>query len=101
MNKTARHLFVDDHDITEIEGLQRTLNQVDKYPENPVIKPTEPWEGDGMWAKNSTIYDSAEGLFKIWYNSAKRTGFATSADGINWDKPNLGIVEDNGSTKNN
>jgi len=96
-----RQLFVDDFHLTEVMGLQRTLNQVEKHPSNPVIKPEESWEGDGMWAKNSTMYDPTEGVFKLWYNCGKRTGYATSSDGLHWERPELGLVEFGGSARNN
>ena len=99
MNGT-RHLFVDDLHLTGVVGLQRKLNQVEKHPSNPVLKPEDPWEGDGMWAKNSTIYDPTEGVFKLWYNCGQRTGYATSSDGLHWQRPNLGLVEFEGATKN-
>ena len=100
MNQT-RYLFVDDFHLTEVIGLQRRLNQVEKHPSNPVIKPEESWEGDGMWAKNSTMYDPTEGLFKLWYNCGKRSCYAKSSDGMHWQRPDLGIVEFDGSTENN
>jgi hypothetical protein len=58
----------------------------------------------------TVIYDSEEQIFKIWYNSLPTVAkpdveqylcYATSRDGIAWEKPNLGLVEFKGSKANN
>lgn len=60
-----------------------------KYPGNPVLRVTEPWEGTVMEA--FTVLKTKEG-YKIWYggNDLSRDkasiGYATSPDGINWTK---------------
>ncbi len=60
-----------------------------KYPGNPVLRVTEPWEGTVMEA--FTVLKTREG-YKIWYggNDLSRDkaaiGYATSPDGINWVK---------------
>jgi hypothetical protein len=43
---------------------------------------------------------------KMWYDAADaagahRLGYATSVDGVNWERPELGLVEVNGSSANN
>ena len=43
---------------------------------------------------------------KIWYDAADapgvhRLGYATSVDGVNWERPALGLVEVNGRSANN
>ena len=42
---------------------------------------------DGAW------YDPQEKVFKLWYMGgyARSTCYATSADGIHWDKPALDV----------
>lgn len=60
-----------------------------KYPGNPVLRVTEPWEGTVMEA--FTVLKTKEG-YKIWYggNDLSRDkaaiGYATSPDGIHWVK---------------
>ena len=89
----ARQLFIDDLIIEEMTGVARTLNQPAKYQGNPVLWPTKPWEGRRLDLYASPLYDAAEGLFKMWYVSKSRgyaVNYATSRDGILWDKPSLG-----------
>lgn len=104
-----RNLFIDDYMIVRIDGLQRVVNQPTKYPGNPVIKPDTPWEGYCS-IYGTAMYDERENLFRMWYlaipkDRGKRplphgdrlraphttlAAYATSVDGIRWDKPNLG-----------
>lgn len=61
-----------------------------KHPDNPVMVPSEPWEGPEV-SPTTVIWDSAAGLFKMWYhgggNDAPRMiGYATSPDGLTWSK---------------
>ncbi|MBM4047910.1 MAG: hypothetical protein FJ279_22650 [Planctomycetes bacterium] len=99
----GRQLFVDDF-LVESTTLTRTHHRPQYYPGNPVIKPDQPWEkggpvraavfSDGIW------YDPADNLFKAWYWSGRSsseplrfyTCYATSRDGIHWEKPILDVV---------
>ena len=97
----GRQLLVDDFLIDE-SNLKRTWHTADFYPDNPVLKPDRPWEqqsfrdnrfasampfSDGVW------YDPQDKLFKIWYMGGFCLGtcYATSKDGIHWDKPSLDV----------
>jgi hypothetical protein len=101
--KSPRMLFVDDHHLSQITGLKRTMNPVQKHQANPVLRPDRPWEGSVIYAIDSTMWDEKDKLFKIWYrsNGTDQTYLATSKDGLHWDKPNLGLVDYKGSTANN
>lgn len=95
-----RQLFVDNYVLEFTENLKRTLHQPIKHPENPVIRPTKPWEAKGLhWA--SIIYDAEEDVYKAWYLAIHGLCYATSEDGIHWKKPELGIREWRGATENN
>ncbi|HXJ75824.1 MAG TPA: right-handed parallel beta-helix repeat-containing protein, partial [Candidatus Dormibacteraeota bacterium] len=94
----GRQLFVDDFLIAETT-LARTFHLATYHPANPVVQPDKPWEtkdanraaamvfSDGVW------YDPKEGLFKMWYlvGEDAATGYATSSDGIHWNKPSLDV----------
>ena len=99
----GRQLFVDDFLIEET-SLKRTFHPATYWPENPVLKPDRPWEqkslfggdpgytsampySDGIW------YDPKDRLFKMWYMGgySLATCYATSKDGIDWDKPSLDV----------
>ena len=113
MQSGLRQLFVDDHIIAETANLKRRLHQPDKDAGNPVLTPERPWEGEMITIYGSVIHDQDEATYKMWYqafegmesheNAAKkrRTCYATSSDGIHWERPNLGILEYSGSRANN
>ena len=101
-----RQLFVDDHVIAEMHGVTRVLNQPKKHPANPLLKPELPWEGIEVRIYGAVVYDQAEKVFKMWYTGydtaeGHRGLYATSKDGIHWDKPQLGLVNYEGSKANN
>lgn len=102
-------LFVDDYWIANSSNTTMTLHQPEKHPDNPLIRGDVPWE-QTPYCFGTVIYDEEVSLFKIWYQSynyglpvEERTPilYATSKDGIEWTRPNLGIIEFNGSNENN
>lgn len=123
---TAKQLLVDDYVIAERKGVSRVFNPAEKRINNPVLRGEKPWEGK-MVNLGTVLYDQEENLFKMWYFSLdikykvppkpysqyknllraaeyqeKMTMcYATSKDGLSWDRPNLGLVEFQGSTANN
>ena len=123
---TTRQLFIDDLIVDESRGVVRTLNQPVKYAGNPVMIPLYPWEGR-VTLYGTVSHDADEGRFRMWYQGyggmaipplAKDVsdspwkgfdassllysiGYATSDNGVHWERPNLGLVEYNGSKDNN
>ncbi len=102
-------LFIDDYWIADSANVTMTLHQPEKHPDNPLIRGDVPWE-QAPYCFGTVIYDHEESIFKIWYQSyyygqplAERTPilYATSTNGIQWTRPNLGIIESQGSTENN
>lgn len=106
-----KYLFIDDAYVVKSDNLRRTTNQAVKHPE-PIFRMDAPWdtEKDEFNGLN-VLYDPADKLFKMWYGvssrwvdwggSATLCAYATSSDGINWDRPVLDMVEHNGSKQNN
>ena len=90
--------------------MRRTWNRPARVQMAPVLAPTEPWEGTSVVTWGTAHYDPATGLFKLWYEAwnAERPQplvslvcYATSTDGVTWDKPDLGLFEWEGSRANN
>jgi hypothetical protein len=92
----GRQLFVDDF-LIEQTTLSRTYHQAKYHPASPVLRPDRTWEGtvampmsDGVW------YDPKDDLFKMWYRAGtppkQHTCYATSRDGVHWEKPILDVV---------
>ena len=100
----GRQLFVDDFLIEETT-LKRTFYSAVIHPASPVLVPEHPWEkvqkvegmhppmampfSDGVW------YDQKDNIFKMWYMGGYlySTCYATSEDGLVWQKPKLDVVE--------
>jgi hypothetical protein len=74
-----------------------------------------PWEGWRLEIFGSVIYDHEESLFKMWYigepigwfgpvekgaSADNPTCYATSRDGIHWEKPLLGMLSNRGEKTN-
>ena len=106
-----KYLFIDDASVVRATGVQRKTNQAVKQPE-PILVPDAPWDTkDVFFNGRNVLYDSREKLFKMWYCVSNRmegwgatedkTAYATSADGIHWERPILNRVEHDGSTANN
>ncbi len=66
----------------------------------------KPWEGNGT---NYFTIINDNGLYRMYYEAWGiydkplniKVCYAESCDGLHWEKPNLGIVEYNGSKENN
>ncbi len=96
----GRQLFVDDF-LIEHSTLTRSYHLAKYYSGNPVLKPDKPWEekARAVAFSGGTWYDPQDKLFKMWYRGDKESGesphafvaYATSTDGINWNKPSLDV----------
>ena len=107
--ESRRELFVDDYLIQSLEGDARQVVQQPK-PEEVVLVTDKPWEGNTC-AYYSIFQDGD--LYRMYYRGShwdtekKRAThpevvcYAESRDGITWTKPELGLVEFDGSKANN
>jgi hypothetical protein len=100
--KDRSQLFVDKVLVRETDRVWFTQHQGKKHPANPVLKPDRPWEGWLTYVYGDVIYDREERIFKMWYLAGNETDYfdhntitcyATSQDGIHWDKPEIGTLE--------
>ena len=126
-NKRRRHLLLDDRVVADTSNAELTLGTTKKNRANPLVGEDRPWEKrfDNVYA--NVIFDDEEQLYKVWYSpfivdhsakgmSAKQWNetkyqapvdremaicYATSTDGLQWTKPDLGIVEYEGNRTNN
>ena len=102
-------LFVDDWLVDRLRGAERVMHH--PTPQNVALRFDRPWEGNvpGHFTVLKTT-----GPFRMYYRGAghiygpdERTAHervvcvAESADGIEWTRPSLGIVEFEGGTDNN
>ena len=122
-----RHLLLDARIVEDASNAELTLGVAEKHGGNPLFGEDKPWEKrfDNLYA--NVVYDDEQELYKCWYSpfivdhSSKGMSlrqrretryrappdremaicYATSRDGLNWAKPELGLVEYAGSSANN
>ena len=98
-------LFVDDYLIDEKINITRVYHPFTKYAGNPLLKADKPWEGRTSYVYGTVLPKEHGEGYRMWYQGW--TGkeytnlYATSSDGLTWIKPELGIVDFNGSASNN
>ncbi len=104
-------LFVDNALIERLSG-RAELRLHRPVPRNVALVTDEPWEGNGT--NYVTVFQDAD-RYRMYYRGSHfsyldgrdrpSTGnvycYAESEDGIHWTKPQLELVERNGSKKNN
>ena len=127
INVNGKQLFIDDMIISETRGVVRTLNQPRKYVGNPIMIPLYPWEK--RLNLQGTVWINEDGVFEMWYQGYAGNAvpdldadlnntpyerlwadvsklqyticYATSENGIFWNRENIGLVEYDGSKTNN
>lgn len=106
---TRLELFVDDHLIDRLDGSATQRLQLPE-PKEVVLVTDKPWEGNT--SAYYTIFRDGD-LFRMYYRGShwdevnkkgthrEVTCYAESRDGIDWEKPELGLFEFDGSKANN
>jgi hypothetical protein len=100
-------LFVDEYLIDTMDGVTRKLHSPE--PREIVMEFDRPWEG--ACALPIVIFQDGD-IFRMFYRGLSYdeaadtygdtlTCYAESRDGIHWERPNLGLVEYQGSKDNN
>ena len=114
-----KYLFIDDHIIEKVDNLARTLHQPEKF--GAVLRPEFRWENCGVYTVTAPMWDPSEEVYKLVYGSMaeppdlttadllmtnvsapnREQGFycyATTKDGVNWEKPFLELHEYEGTS---
>jgi hypothetical protein len=109
----AGQIFVDLRDVESLDNVEQLFHPADKHPSNPVLRGEKSWEREAAGPAASFVYDADEKLFKCWYQGVMgdKEGtaqygphtlcYATSTDGIAWQRPSLNLHEIEGSRENN
>ena len=100
-----RELFVDDYLIERLHGVELRLQK--PVARNVAIDHDAPWEGNT--SGYHTVFQDGK-LFRAYYRGSHYDPsgdyrpvacYAESRDGIEWYRPELGLVNYKGSTRNN
>jgi len=102
-----RQVFIDGRFVQKPRGVELVVHKPRKTGQM-VISCEQPWE-QRLGQYHSVLYES--GTYHIWYTvyggadsnavPVRSIAYARSSDGINWEKPDLGLVEIYGTRKNN
>ena len=94
----VHQLFLDDVLVAERSNLTSTLHPPRKFSGNPVLMPEPNLETDAL-LYGTVLHDKESDLFKMWYftgrigtNMPWALAYATSTDGIHWEKPDLDLI---------
>ena len=126
MPARATYLVLDSRIIDTTDNARLAVGVVKKHPANPLFREDKPWEPrfDNLYA--NVLYDEQDKRYTCWYSPfivdkavsdtprEKRSQvpyrprgremgvcYAVSKDGLTWEKPDLGLIEFNGSKANN
>lgn len=89
--RTYRQLLIDDGAIETADGVRRVLQEPAKC--GPMIR-------GGVQSRTTPLWNPEKGFWEWWYMGGS-TRYATSVDGENWELPDLGLYEWEGSRQNN
>lgn len=104
-----KQFFADTLFFGNIVSVQRKMHNPVKLPQ-PIISPTEPWEGNSIVTNYSNVYRSMsiftnQMMYKMWLRARNSLGnfpaYYESVDGINWIRPVLESFKFNNSIQNN
>ncbi len=103
---TDRQLFTDDFWIDDADGARRRLHK--PIARETAIAMDRPWERGGV---SYLVTFPEDGIYRGWYrcdpigfrrsDHDSFTAYAESDDGIHWRKPELGVLDFQGSKANN
>ena len=104
-----RQLFIDQTFLAEAKGVEIIVHPPRKSGEM-AIKPEQPWEKGGIGPYSSVLFDGK--TYHMWYHAMDSvhwdTGhtngaicYATSVDGIRWERVKAGLIAYKGIRENN
>jgi hypothetical protein len=125
-SQVTKYLLLDSRIIEEVTNAKLEVGTVVKHAANPLFEEEKEWEMRFDNLYGNVIFDDEQEIYRCWYSpfivDSSSTGmtieersrryrtpknremaicYATSKDGISWEKPELGLVEYKGSKQNN
>jgi len=111
--KGQAQLFLDDELVASKENVVRVWHKLRKHPNNPLIQKSGLEDYTFLFGNVLREPEPNEGggpIFRMWYFAAGNyvdgkgqswVAYATSKDGLKWEKPKLGLYDIGGSNQNN
>ena len=104
-DQPIKFLAVDDRWIAETACIRRRIHPPRIHPQ-PVLTVDRPWEALGVLLYGTVHREASDGTLRMWYlaidaDDHPRLCYATSSNGVDWQKPDLGLCEFGDSTANN
>ncbi len=122
-----RFLLLDERNGENVHNVALKLGTPTKHHANPLMIEDKPWERRYDNFYGNVVFDEEEALYKCWYNplvvahsaqgmslsrrkkspyeghESQEMGicYASSKDGLRWEKPSLGLIEFEKSFDNN
>lgn len=110
---SQRQLFLDDYIIEAASGLERRINKPVKH--GPVLRPQTDMGQVSLQSRSVPQWNPEQKLWEWWYwgnwecppygpyqsTSVALTHYAVSSDGLNWERPELGLFEWKSCRRNN
>ncbi len=112
-SKAVTLFAFDDVSIPHTQNLRLEMRQPVRHEANPVLRRGAAGAPDAMGVQFYGSILKENGKYRLWYvafdddtenkvaSARWRAAYAESVDGLTWTKPDLGLVEHRGSTKNN
>jgi hypothetical protein len=102
-----KQLFIDERWFASQQGMTLTVNPPIKTEQ--VLLPETPWENHGIHGYSNVMDD--DGVYKMWYDAIaegfdvkperRALCYATSSDGIHWERPNVNVFDWEGNPNTN
>lgn len=93
-----RQVFIDGKFLTNAKNVELVVHPPCKTGEHTLVA-DRPWEGDGI-GTYSVVHKVGD-TYHLWYPVKAGICYARSKDGIQWEKPALGLAEYEGKRDNN
>lgn len=108
--RDRRQVFVDRTFLPHVQGVVELRTHAPRKTGEASIQVDRPWEKGGLGPYSSVLHDG--GKYHLWYHAmdsslwhtspvAGSICYATSEDGITWQKPALGLIDYQGNRGNN
>ncbi len=96
-DQPSKFLAVDERWLDDTACIRRRIHPPRIHPQ-PVMVADRPWEARGVLLYGTVHREASDDGFRMWYLAVDSDGhcrvcYATSTNGVDWEKPELGLCE--------